>query len=127
MRTAELHRRQSAVTDPPPNRRLRAAQQLRSLGHRQVCAAALTGGQYGHDQSVAVAPSRFLSPFCPRMTSLWRPRNDETPALAGASWKVSDGTRTRDRLDHNQELYLLSYAHHACRCGPGEGRPALGI
>jgi hypothetical protein len=24
---------------------------------------------------------------------------------------VSDGTRTRDRLDHNQELYLLSYAH----------------
>jgi hypothetical protein len=26
---------------------------------------------------------------------------------------VSDGTRTRDRLDHNQELYLLSYAHHA--------------
>jgi hypothetical protein len=25
---------------------------------------------------------------------------------------VSDGTRTRDRLDHNQELYLLSYAHH---------------
>jgi hypothetical protein len=29
---------------------------------------------------------------------------------------VSDGTRTRDRLDHNQELYLLSYAHH------GDGR-----
>ena len=26
---------------------------------------------------------------------------------------MSDGTRTRDRLDHNQELYLLSYAHHA--------------
>jgi hypothetical protein len=26
---------------------------------------------------------------------------------------VSDGTRTRDHLDHNQELYLLSYAHHA--------------
>ena len=26
--------------------------------------------------------------------------------------RVSDGTRTRDRLDHNQELYLLSYAHH---------------
>ena len=27
--------------------------------------------------------------------------------------RVSDGTRTRDHLDHNQELYLLSYAHHA--------------
>ena len=25
---------------------------------------------------------------------------------------VSDGTRTRGRLDHNQELYQLSYAHH---------------
>jgi hypothetical protein len=25
---------------------------------------------------------------------------------------VSDGIRTRDRLDHNQELYRLSYAHH---------------
>ena len=32
-----------------------------------------------------------------------------------AAVRVSDGTRTRDRLDHNQELYLLSYAHHACR------------
>jgi hypothetical protein len=30
----------------------------------------------------------------------------------GALWRVSDGTRTRDRLDHNQELYQLSYAHH---------------
>ena len=29
-----------------------------------------------------------------------------------AALRVSDGTRTRDRLDHNQELYLLSYAHH---------------
>jgi hypothetical protein len=27
--------------------------------------------------------------------------------------KVSDGIRTRDRLDHNQELYQLSYAHQA--------------
>jgi hypothetical protein len=24
---------------------------------------------------------------------------------------VSDGTRTRDRRDHNPELYQLSYAH----------------
>jgi hypothetical protein len=27
---------------------------------------------------------------------------------------VSDGTRTRGLLDHNQELYQLSYTHHAC-------------
>jgi hypothetical protein len=25
--------------------------------------------------------------------------------------KVSDGIRTRDRRDHNPELYQLSYAH----------------
>jgi hypothetical protein len=25
---------------------------------------------------------------------------------------VSDGTRTRDILDHNQGLYQLSYTHH---------------
>jgi hypothetical protein len=29
---------------------------------------------------------------------------------------VSDGTRTRDILDHNQGLYQLSYTHHwRCR------------
>ena len=26
--------------------------------------------------------------------------------------RVSDGTRTRDILDHNQVLYQLSYTHH---------------
>ena len=35
----------------------------------------------------------------------------ETPAIAGVSVRVSEGTRTPDRLDHNQELYQLSYAH----------------
>jgi hypothetical protein len=29
--------------------------------------------------------------------------------------RVSEGTRTPDRLDHNQELYQLSYAHHGLR------------
>jgi hypothetical protein len=33
---------------------------------------------------------------------------------------VSDGIRTRDRLDHNQELYRLSYAHQD---GPLARRP----
>ena len=37
----------------------------------------------------------------------------ETPAAAGHLVRVSDGTRTRGRLDHNQELYQLSYAHRA--------------
>ena len=30
---------------------------------------------------------------------------------AGHFLGVSEGTRTPDRLDHNQELYQLSYAH----------------
>jgi hypothetical protein len=33
------------------------------------------------------------------------------PRVSRVFFEVSDGTRTRDRLDHNQELYLLSYAH----------------
>ena len=36
-----------------------------------------------------------------------------TRAPQATNHKVSDGTRTRDRLDHNQELYQLSYAHQA--------------
>jgi hypothetical protein len=31
------------------------------------------------------------------------------------TFRVSEGTRTPDRLDHNQELYQLSYAHHGLR------------
>ena len=61
----------------------------------------------------------------------WNLRDDRSPILrwtcpfgrsraaresddddADALW-VSDGTRTRDVLDHNQVLYQLSYTHHA--------------
>jgi hypothetical protein len=38
--------------------------------------------------------------------------NGKGPQTLAFSVRVSDGTRTRDRLDHNQELYQLSYAHH---------------
>ena len=34
---------------------------------------------------------------------------------------MSDGTRTRDSLDHNQGLYQLSYTHHS---GAGVKLPA---
>src|SRR5206468_444006 len=37
--------------------------------------------------------------------------SDGKPRFSGTFLRVSDGTRTRDRLDHNQELYQLSYAH----------------
>jgi hypothetical protein len=33
-------------------------------------------------------------------------------SVAQGLLRVSDGARTHDRLDHNQELYQLSYAHH---------------
>ena len=39
-----------------------------------------------------------------------------------SSQGVSEGTRTPDRLDHNQELYQLSYAHRGglnLAAGPG--------
>src|ERR1700676_1467614 len=39
----------------------------------------------------------------------------KTMAFAGLSRRVSEGTRTPDRLDHNQELYQLSYPHHGRR------------
>ncbi len=35
---------------------------------------------------------------------------------------MNDGIRTHDRLDHNQELYQLSYVHH-----DGPGGPAVSI
>jgi hypothetical protein len=41
------------------------------------------------------------------------------PRSNGVSRRVSEGTRTPDRLDHNQELYQLSYAHR------GEDGPSL--
>ena len=39
------------------------------------------------------------------------PSNPEHCRSSREFVKVSDGTRTHDRLDHNQELYQLSYAH----------------
>ena len=42
----------------------------------------------------------FIEPFTPG-----RPAEQD--------FRVSDRTRTGDHLDHNQELYQLSYAHRA--------------
>ena len=40
-------------------------------------------------------------------------RSPEKVELCGRFGGVDDGTRTHDRLDHNQELYQLSYVHRA--------------
>lgn len=41
-----------------------------------------------------------------------RSAGDPLPRVTGRLRRVSDGTRTRDILDHNQVLYHLSYTHH---------------
>jgi hypothetical protein len=37
--------------------------------------------------------------------------NEKGPQVRAFRLRVSEGTRTPDRLDHNQELYQLSYTH----------------
>jgi hypothetical protein len=50
-------------------------------------------------------------------------RRTSLGAASACSRGVSDGTRTHDRLDHNQELYQLSYAHReATESSSGSGR-----
>ena len=41
-----------------------------------------------------------------------RTRGLETDRAAVSLDGVDDGARTRDRRDHNPELYQLSYVHH---------------
>jgi hypothetical protein len=66
----------------------------------------------------ALAPTRRRSsqklfPNCSPRTTRSSARWCQSLAyLRGKRLKVSDGARTHDRLDHNQELYQLSYAHH---------------
>ena len=38
---------------------------------------------------------------------------------------MSDGTRTRDILDHNQVLYQLSYTHHGLEAGEHSSGAAI--
>ena len=44
---------------------------------------------------------------------------------------MSDGTRTRDHLDHNQVLYQLSYTHHGPQINEkwtgGKVYPCVGV
>jgi hypothetical protein len=49
----------------------------------------------------------ILSELGGRATHLELNRSDPSHGF----WRVSEGTRTPDRRDHNPELYQLSYAH----------------
>jgi hypothetical protein len=48
-----------------------------------------------------------------RSSSARRRAIPDAHARGVSDTRVSDGTRTRDILDHNQVLYQLSYTHHA--------------
>lgn len=71
--------------------------------------------------------------FSPQPLSIYalrmRPRGELNAAPASRRdqevvfLRVSDRIRTGDRLDHNQELYQLSYAHHAAT----ESNSAVGL
>ena len=63
---------------------------------------------------------KLVPDWCPQRQCL-AALKDGNPRVSRGSGRVSDGTRTRDRLDHNQELYLLSYAHHVAAL-PGDVR-----
>src|ERR1039458_861420 len=52
------------------------------------------------------------SPIVPQERLPALPTKAKSGSSTGLFERVSEGTRTPDRLDHNQELYRLSYAHH---------------
>jgi hypothetical protein len=54
---------------------------------------------------------RIDARLMPDGAAAWRLRPARKPGFAGPFARVSDGIRTRDRRDHNPELYQLSYAH----------------
>jgi hypothetical protein len=58
-----------------------------------------------------VLKPRKLSPFCPP-AKIHAVRANPKPLICRALG-VDDRIRTGDRLDHNQELYQLSYVHRA--------------
>ena len=75
--------------------------------------ARITLASWGKAKAAQEEIDALLMPWPP-----WRAEpSTQKPRICGASKRVSDGTRTRDRLDHNQELYQLSYAHQ----GSGSG------
>jgi hypothetical protein len=59
--------------------------------------------------------SKYLVPRLFPVGPSWRSGFGEKCLFCSHIVRVSEGTRTPDRLDHNQELYQLSYAHQVRR------------
>ena len=88
--------------DHPPRRRARSGVSLRGLARRS--------------RDGPVPRPDFACMTCTRVHKIdTRPQRRRSrmqkARLSRDFMRVSDGTRTHDRLDHNQELYQLSYAH----------------
>ncbi len=58
---------------------------------------------------------KYFGPRLDPVAPFWRLTVKQKVQISRHFIKVSEGTRTPDRLDHNQELYQLSYAHQVDR------------
>ena len=100
------------VADPPPHSL--AAEVLRVLAWRQKAWMELDLRiKMLQDAIVEVpaVPGREQVPDNFLVLLRHRGPVSRLSSQAGNLKKVDDGTRTHDRLDHNQELYQLSYVH----------------
>ena len=86
-------------------------------GGRRRYLALQRGRRDRHSARRGVWQPRIFPAFAPR--PIYRPAEDRR--FAGTK-RVSDGTRTRGRRDHNPELYQLSYAHQAAPSIAAESR-----
>src|SRR5262249_49783148 len=87
--------------------RIGATAGLAATNHGFVAVGGLRGS-VTHTEGVML---NFGTPLVP-WRRLFRWLKPQTCAICRRFVRVSEGTRTPDRLDHNQELYQLSYAHH---------------
>jgi hypothetical protein len=87
------------------------------------------GGDVGRFGPGGMGPPRAACSARHRAVCRRRPHSRDSklasprrPLICRHPVRVSEGTRTPDRRDHNPELYQLSYAHHA-RCSVNLATP----
>jgi hypothetical protein len=76
------------------------------------------------DRKIRGTPHQ-LDPNCDPKSNLHRVPQTQNHGVSSHFVGVSEGTRTPDRLDHNQELYQLSYAHHGSATAKSSAGSAL--
>ena len=76
-----------------------------------------------HFTTLQFAEGVGFEPTVPFSTSVFK--TDAIDQLCHPSCWVTNGNRTRDNLNHNQALYLLSYRHHKIFVVPQGFEPRL--